>query len=98
MSYYGETLYRKVGRRYERVSEFHTNPADGVWLVEKEGHSKRLITRLGELPDIVPLLKLEMHRDAVVEAVRTALAARRYSIQGVVDAVFVTLASREVLE
>jgi hypothetical protein len=91
-----ETLYRKVGRRYEPVSDFHTNPAPGVWLVEKleyGGLSKRVIMRVGELPDAVPLIRMERAlRDRVVEDVLNAMRDRRWSIHDVIGEVFKSIA------
>ena len=64
-----EMLYKKVGRRYIPVGhEFFGFPADGIWLVSHDTKASRHIMKIGELPDIKPLVDLEMHRDAVMEA------------------------------
>ena len=63
-----ETLYRKIGRRYERVSEFHTNPAEGVWLVYSSPgcSTKRFVCRISDLPeDGQKLLGAEMRHDEI---------------------------------
>lgn len=56
-----EVLYQKIGRKYVPAGEFHTNPAEGIWLVQKIAHGscKRVIMRVGEIPDAVPLIQLE---------------------------------------
>ena len=43
-----EFLYRKVGRRYKAVEPFTGFPADGIWLVTRDGASCSCIVRLGQ--------------------------------------------------
>lgn len=91
----GETLYKKVGRKYEQLHVFHSEPAPGVWIVEHGENytSKRLISRVGDLPNFVPLINLETRREAVQDAVAEVMAPRvGYSIVDIVDAVFRALA------
>ena len=55
------TVYHKVGRRYEPLGvQFAGFPADGIWYVH-DG-TKSLIMRIGDLPDPMPLAALERHR------------------------------------
>jgi hypothetical protein len=89
-----EPLYRKIGRKYHQVSEWYGDPADGIWLVQgKPGcKSMRLITRIGELPDVVPLVNLELRRDEVCKVVSEL---RQFSsTNDIVTAVFKVLATK----
>lgn len=90
-----QQLYRKIGRRYVPASEmFYGEPAEGIWLVEKSKHgsSKRLIMRVGELPDAVQLAGLERHRHELSKVIRAEMNAP-YSADSVAGVVLRFLAS-----
>jgi len=68
----GDTLYRKVGRRYVKVHDlWRGNPADGIWLImgDGHGHHSALMCRVGEVPDALPLAAMMQHIDAAARAV-----------------------------
>lgn len=44
-----EMIYRKVGRRYVPFEPFTGFPADGIWLVKKDGKSSVLTAKLDDL-------------------------------------------------
>ncbi len=91
-----EAIYKKVGKRYERVSEFYGEPTPGIWIVQQNtmGRSMRHIIRVGELPDAVPLLNLEAAiRNKVEEDVLASMMDKkdRWNISIVVSEVFKSL-------
>jgi hypothetical protein len=96
-----ERLYRKIGRCYEKSHEFFHDPAEGIWIVQKTGHSLKqiLICRLADLPDIVPLTKLEMFREQVQEALNKHMGSGDYySPVSIVDTIFRVLAKEIACE
>ena len=67
-----EILYRKKGRRYEKVGYEHVGfPAEGVWLVTKgKGmRSERIFTRIGDQPSVMTLAAFERHRDLIARTI-----------------------------
>ena len=107
---FSEQLYVKIGRRYYPVARFEGFPADGVWLVESEKSSQRLVTsitvnELGLLPDPMPALAVERHRDTIQKALSDHYDTLRstlygdgqvtHSIREVADTVIAAIAEAE---
>lgn len=65
-------IYRKIGGHYKRVGmEFRGFPANGIWIVEDGRES--LITRVGEVPDIMPMAQLKCFEDVACKALQECL-------------------------
>jgi hypothetical protein len=68
-----DTIYRKVGGRYQPVGiEWCGWPSDGVWLCTDGRQS--CIAKIGDVPDPMPLASIERHRDAACRAVSRMMA------------------------
>jgi hypothetical protein len=64
--------YTKHKGRYHRaigLDRFMHNPADGVWLVQRDGSSRTMIARLGEVPDHATHAAFAMHRDLIASVI-----------------------------
>lgn len=48
--------YIKNGRKYIPVERFSGFPADGIWLVRREGHLSTCIVKLGDTPPPMSIL------------------------------------------
>ena len=68
MNPFGEQCYIKVGRRYKPIDYWNGFPADGVWLVEHEQGRRRWLMKIGDVPDLAPVLGLEAWKDKVINA------------------------------
>ena len=84
-------LYKRVGRKYQRVGlEFTGFPANGVWLV-KDGHNSLIVPL--EYPHPIERAQLGIHREAVVEALQKKLDGLKkpLTLHDLVDHVMDTL-------
>ena len=84
-----DAVYRKIGGKYKRVPEherwLESRPVEGIWLVDKHG-GQRVMCRVGELPDAVPLACLHLRKEAACSAVVNLKG--KVSASDIVDAVF----------
>ena len=89
----GETLYRKVGRRYYPVGpEFSGFPAEGMWLVIKTGSGKHehLFCKMADLEklDIPKRAALAKKLDEACEIVHAGLKQGGFTIVTLVNDIF----------
>lgn len=59
MQYY----YKKENGRYAKIATCPSLYADGVWLVQNNGDSKKLILKLGELTELYPFAQMMQDHD-----------------------------------
>lgn len=89
-------FYKKVNGRYKRVPQFPSEPAEGLWIVQKHKGStsyRQLVKRLSELPsDLVDLTKLELRRDDLSRLLLKILdGSRVMSVNDMVSEMFKVL-------
>ena len=66
-----EMLYRKVGRKYVPFKPFEGFPANGIWLVKKDGNSQTLTVYLDDLhmKDLRIVTELSKKYDKLLDAI-----------------------------
>ncbi len=91
--------YTKHRGRYQPavgLEQFMSNPADGVWLVLRNGHGRSisLIARLGEVPDHATHAAFARHRDLIASVIAT-YNYKNYSAIEIADAIAKAVATKE---
>ena len=85
-----EAVYRKVGRKYEKIAPFIWSgfPMDGVWIVKyKHGSesSAACVARLDDLPDPFPYYNMMMDRDTIANWFVKTFSGQTISFQEATD-------------
>lgn len=64
-----EMMYRKVGRKYVPFKPFEGFPANGIWLVKRDGNSQTLTIYLDDLhmTDMNVVVELSRKYDKLVD-------------------------------
>ena len=91
--------YTKHKNRYYPavgLDQWMHNPADGVWLVLRNGHGRSisLIARLGEVPDHATHAAFARHRDTVVSVI-SSFFGKQCSAVDMADAIIKAVATKE---
>lgn len=90
--------YKHKTRYYPAVGldQWATNPADGIWLVQRHGHGRSisLIARLGEVPDHATHAAFARHRDLVASVI-SSFDGKRASATDIADAITKAVATKE---
>ena len=86
-------LYTKEGRRYKKVgTEFFGFPSNGVWVVHDGRQS--LISKLGELPNPMPLAAIQRHERVAIKAL-LEISKGPHSISDLWNAICKAIAEKE---